>query len=58
MSKKQQKQMNYMMKTWKFDEPIKNLEILLAKKQCRAQLCRTNRADRGNKRKDKLIESR
>ena len=50
--------MNYMMKTWKFDEPIKNLEILLAKKQCRAQLCRTNRVNRGNKRKDKLIESR
>ena len=50
--------MNYMMKTWKFDEPIKNLEVLLAKKQCQAQLCRTNRVNRGKKRKDKLIESR
>ena len=44
---------------WKFYEPIKNLEILLAKKQSWTQLCwRRNRVNRSSKRKKLQNKSR
>ena len=42
---------------WKFDEPIKNLEILLAKTVSSAALLK-KKVNQGDKRKDKKIKSR
>ena len=42
---------------WKFDEPIKNLEILLAKTVSSAALLK-KKDNQGDKRKDKRIKSR
>ena len=46
-------------KILEFDKAIKNLKILLEKKQCWVKFCwRRNRVNRGNKRKNNRIASR